>query len=182
MTLLMNDLRQDHKHISALLTILKNKLSTLKMGSHPNFALMAEVVDYLTDYADDYHHGKENLIYHYMQEHYPKKSNLISQQFREHEELRVLTKQLSATIDQALMDMPFLLEEFAAQLEQFVDRQSQHLFMEDSKIFPAIEQVLSSDDWAKLSDMLPKREDPLFGESREAHYQALYDALIEDLT
>ena len=181
MTLLMNDLRQDHKHISALLTILKNKLATLKMGSHPNFGLMAEVVDYLTDYADDYHHGKENLIYHYMQEHYPKKSGLISHQLREHEELRVLTKQLSSTIDQALMDMPFLLDEFTDQLEQFIDRQSQHLSVEDNKIFPAIEQVLSADDLAKLNEMLPRREDPLFGRTRESQYQALYDALIEDL-
>ena len=181
MNALMNELHQDHQHIATLLTILKNKLTTLRTGARPNFNLMAEVVDYLTDYADDYHHGKENLIYYYMQEHYPKKSHLIEQQMHEHEELRKITQRLRADVDQALMDMPLSLEEFSRQLESFIDRQGQHLSVEETKVFPVVEQCFSIDDWEKLGESLPNREDPLFGEARELRFKNLYEALIEDL-
>ncbi len=182
MTQLINDLHHDHRNISALLTILKNKLATLKTGSRPNFSLMAEVVDYLSDYGDEYHHAKENLIYHYLIDRFPKKTHIVEQQMQEHEELHLLTAQLSNSVNQVLMDMPLSLDEFAEQLHQFIEKQGQHLNQEESKVFPIIEQYFSAEDWQKIEKQLPTREDPLFGDDREKRYNTLYEALIEDLT
>ncbi|MCW8885494.1 MAG: hemerythrin domain-containing protein [Motiliproteus sp.] len=182
MTQLLNDLHKDHINISALLTILKNKLATLKAGRKPNFGLMAEVVDYLGDYGDNYHHAKENLIYHYIEDRFPKKTNIIHQQMKEHDELKILTEELGNSVNQVLMDVPIQLEEFIEQLHQFIEKQGQHLNHEECKVFPLIEQCLSIDDWKYIASSLPDREDPLFGKEREERYNALYEALIEDLT
>ncbi|MEH6626199.1 MAG: hemerythrin domain-containing protein [Motiliproteus sp.] len=182
MTQLINDLHQDHRNISALLTILKNKLATLKTGARPNFSLMAEVVDYLCDYGDEYHHAKENLIYHYLIDQYPKKAQLVEQQMKEHEELHLLTSQLSNSVNQVLMDMPLSLGEFTDQLHLFIEKQGQHLNHEECKVFPIIEQCFSGEDWQNIDRKLPTREDPLFGHDRDKRYNILYEALIEDLT
>ncbi len=182
MTQLINELHQDHRNISALLTILKNKLATLKAGSRPNFNLMAEVVDYLGDYGDEYHHAKENLVYHYLVDQFPKTAHIVDQQMQEHEELNHLTAQLSNSVNQVLMDMPLSLDEFAEQLHVFIEKQGQHLNHEECKVFPAIEQHLSGEDWQRIEQKLPTRDDPLFGQDREKRYNTLYEALIEDLT
>ncbi len=181
MAQMISELHQDHQHISALLTILKNKLALLELGDRPNFNLMAEVVDYLIDYADDYHHCKENIIYNYLQLHYPRHSHLFDQQKKEHEQLRELTLKLRASVDQALLDMPLPMEEFTHQLRSFIDAQCQHLNTEEGKIFPLVEQHLTADDWKQLQASVPARENPLQTSEREQRYKNLYEALIDDL-
>ncbi|WP_210395407.1 hemerythrin domain-containing protein [Motiliproteus sediminis] len=178
---LMNALHQDHQQITVLLTILKNKLVTLQQGGKPNFALMAEVVDYLQDYAGSFHHEKEDHLYHYLRAHYPDTATVISQQFDEHRELAQLTHALARTIDAALMDAPVSLSDFSRQLSRFIDKQSHHLSQEENKVFPLIQRTLSRDEWHAVSQQLPQRDDPLASAGFEARYRHLAQALIEDL-
>ncbi len=181
MVTLMNDLHQDHQHISVLLTILKNKLATLEVGSLPNFNLMADVVGYLIDYGDLYHHRKEDILYALICDRYPQTAVSLSQQLAEHDELKTLTTDLKASVDRALIDSPLPLSVFVKQLKRFVDKQSHHLNHEETRVFPLIEQHMTASDWRSLRRDLPCWNDPLPGGSLEERYNKLYEAMIDDL-
>lgn len=182
MSALLNHLHQDHQHIRVLLTILKNKLVTLDIGAKPNFSLLGEVVDYLQDYGDQYHHVIEDQIYQCLFRNHPESKLLVDDQYQQHKALRELTGTLRQSIDSVMVDEPLPLEQFSLLLRRFVDKQADHLECEERKMFPLIEQQLTASDWRELEETLPARVDPLFGESLDRRYAQLYEELIEDLS
>ena len=178
---IISELHQDHQHISTLLTILKNKLATLELGGRPNFNLMSDLLDYLDDYADEYHHTREDLIFGFMRHHHPETDNLINQAEREHLELAQLTAALRDSVEQVLMDEPFSIPDFSNRLRRFISKQSQHLSFEEGRLLPLIDQLMTVSDWQKFSQQAPLQRDPDMEATRKERYQQLCSALIEDL-
>lgn len=178
MTQLMNELHQDHQQISVLLTILKNKLATLESGARPNFALMGEVVDYLSDYAGSCHHEREDVLYHYLLKHYPAHAQMVQQQLDEHRELARLTQEMGRATSAAIMDAPIALGEFARLLSRFIEKQQQHLSVEEHKLYPLAQRCLSPEDWSAITAQLPLPAST----GHQRRYRELTQALIDDLT
>lgn len=179
---ILEELMRDHQRISAVLTILKNKLAMLKDRGRPDFNLMSEVVDYLEDYGDGYHHVREELIFGYIRDHYQQCERLVNQAAKEHQHLAQLTLALRESVDQVLIDAPFLMDEFTANLHRFIDKQSQHLVFEENQLFPLIAKHMTEQDWQQLSRIAPViRQDPLESSQRDERYRQLYNALIDDL-
>ncbi|MEH6650951.1 MAG: hemerythrin domain-containing protein [Motiliproteus sp.] len=178
---ILSELMRDHRHISAVLTILKNKLAMLEDRGRPDFNLMSEVIDYLEDYADGYHHVREDLIFGYMRDHYQQCESLVDQAAKEHQQLAQLTQTLRESVDQVLIDAPFLMEDFTALLHRFIDKQAQHLAFEENKLFPLIAKQMTEQDWQQFSRVAPVRQDPLASSQRDERYRQLYNALIDDL-
>jgi len=182
MTQLMNELHQDHQQISILLTILKNKLATLEGGARPNFALMSEVVDYLSDYAGSSHHEREDLLYRYLVEHYPANADIVSQQLQEHQELARLTLDMGRATHAAMLDAPVSLVDFGRLLKRFVDKQQLHLSLEESKVFPVVQRCFSRNDWQLVAAQLASLNGGQAKSTQQQRYRELTHALIEDLT
>ncbi|RDE24483.1 hypothetical protein DV711_02525 [Motiliproteus coralliicola] len=178
---IMTGLYQDHQHIGRLLTILQNKLATLELGSRPNFQLMSDVLDYLEDYGDGYHHPREDLLFGYIRHHHHECESLVNQADNEHQELARLTRALRESVDQVLLDAPFSLQDFCKRLARYIDTQRRHLSFEEQRLFPLIEQYMTMDNWQDFSEKAPYRHDPLEAENRSQNYQQLANALIEDL-
>ena len=178
---IMNDLHQDHQHISALLTILKNKLATLEDGGRPNFGLMLEVLDYLDDYADGYHHAREDLLFSFMHRYHQECDGLIQQANNEHQQLADLTRNLRDAVEQVQSDTVVPLRDFIKRLRRYIEYQGHHLSFEEGKLFPLIEQLMTLEDWHQFAKQAPQRPDPLNEADRDKRYQQLYDALIDDL-
>lgn len=175
------DLHQDHQHISAVLCILKNKLATLELSGRPNFNLMSDVLDYLDEYADGYHHAREDLVFGFVRTHYPEADNLVSQARREHLELSQLTAALRDSVEQVLMDQPFSIQNFSKRLKRFIDKQSQHLSFEEGRLLPLVDRLMTPADWRQFVEQVQLPLEPLVEAARKERYQRLYNALIEDL-
>ena len=178
---IMTELHQDHQRIGMLLTILKNKLATLQDGARPNFNLMSEVLDYLEEYADDYHHVREDLLFSFISPRHHECETLVNQAHNEHRELARLTQALRESVEQVLLDMPFLLPDFCKRLSRYIEKQTQHLCFEEKRLFPLIEQLMTIDEWRQFAEQAPQRPDPLVSEARKHRYQRLSSALIDDL-
>ena len=84
-------------------------------------------------------------------------------------------------VEQARLDTPFSLPGFIRDLRRYIDKQGLHLNLEEGKLFPMIEQLMSADDWREFAEQSPPRENPLLAIERHERYQQLYSALIEDL-
>jgi hemerythrin-like domain-containing protein len=55
-----------------------------------------------------------------------------------------------------------------------------HMSMEESKIFPLVQALLSEEDWAAIEKAAPFERDPLFGGSLEKRYEGLHQQIVRE--
>jgi len=177
----LSELHQDHINLNRLLEILTHKVSRLREGAHPDFSLMADVVDYVGRYADEHHHPREDVMY----EHFRGRDDQMDKGFdqceAEHARLKQLSHDLAESIDAILHDAVMPMDRFTDQLEEFVISEREHLDFEERELFPGIRALANEADWETLEKELPQPSDPLFGEKQAAEYRDLYRALMEDM-
>lgn len=175
---ILEQLNQDHTNIRRLLSILDRKVTKLRGGEHPNFGLLAEAVDYLINYADEYHHPWEQDVFLHFASRDEELDKVMAQCSAQHAELRGSGCELSKSLDCILHDAVIPMDKFTDSLEQYVQLQSQHLELEDSKLAPRLLSVATTVDWQTLERALSRPDDPLFGETQSEQYSMLYQQLL----
>ena len=65
-------------------------------------------------------------------------------------------------------------EELKKQLLSFLVRQRQHIYIEEVKVHPLIQNVLTKKDWEHVQSIVPLLDDPVFGERTRNDYKLLY--------
>lgn len=178
---ILAELHQDHVNLNKLLVILRQKVNQLKEGQQPNFCLIADVIDYISNYADGHHHPREDKMYQYLADRNPELDKHLFNCAKEHEELKATSLQLSEAIDGILHDSVMPMDEFVNLLDDFVSLQTAHLNFEEGELFPLIADIVSEGDLAELERELPKQDDPLFGEKQAHEYMDLYRELILEM-
>lgn len=179
---LIEQLHQDHINLSRLLEVMEMKIQKLKAGDSPNFQLLSELVEYIGNYADQFHHPREDLMYHYFESRDAELDKNLDACERQHSDLKTLSREVTETVDAVMHDAVIPMSEFIDRLETFVQRERAHINFEEQTIFPAINAVAKSGDWQALEQELPQPEDPLFGEKQGESYRELYRAMMQEVT
>ncbi|GGO81036.1 hemerythrin [Marinobacterium nitratireducens] len=178
---ILAELHKDHINLTRLLDILRAKVGKLRAGTRPNFRLLADAVDYVSDYADRHHHPIEDQMFAFFKERDPGLDALMEKCSAQHRRLHAASHELSDAIDSILNDTPMPMNEFIDRLEAYIGEQKGHLDFEEAEVFPALERAAQPGDWEELDEQLPKNEDPLFGENRSEEYLDLYRELVRDM-
>lgn len=173
MNKLMSELKQEHKGLHRLIALLQIKLDKLNQGKKPDFNLMEDAINYIKNFADAYHHPKEDVIYHYIIDHQLDKQGLFAAIINEHKAFVQNTKNLKQAIQAILMDHVVPRDLFIDQLAGFIHAERSHLKQEDTIIFPLVESSLTEQDWDIIEHSIPaKVEDPLFGAQVKSEYRS----------
>ncbi len=176
---IMTALHQDHIHFSRLLSLLREDLEQLHAEERPDYQMMLDMVDYLANYADLYHHPKEDILYQFHLSRSSQAQEPIIELMEQHQELKRMTTRLHDAIEGLLHDAVLSKAQLMAQLREFIERQTAHLNAEEATVFPLLEQGFSEHDWQHIEACLPIQSDPLFGREAEQQYQALYERITE---
>ncbi|RTE64603.1 hypothetical protein EH243_16765 [Amphritea opalescens] len=178
----LNDLHQDHVNLNKLLAVLDNKLEALKQGEMPNFVLLGDAVDYISSYADAYHHPLEDQMYEAFKASGCRElDEAITRCVDEHKQLKQSSHEIIEAVDSILNDAVIPMDQFTAKLERFVEEQIEHLNLEEGTLFPLLEEVGTDAQWQMLASELPTMDDPLFGEQQKQRYIDLYTELLRDM-
>lgn len=178
----LNELHQDHVNLNKLLAVLGNKLDRLKQGELPNFLLLADAVDYISNYADRYHHPREDEMYRYFSNSDCEElKDAIERCMADHQQLKKYSEELLEEVDCIMNDAVVPMVEFIDRLESFLNHQIDHLNLEEGELFPLLDSEATQEQWDELNKTLPKMEDPLFGEKQKERYVQLYTELLQDM-
>ncbi|MGR5064150.1 hemerythrin domain-containing protein [Photobacterium sp. DNB22_13_2] len=176
--MMLDDIHTEHGYICRLLKILQQKLVAIRNGQEVNYGLIKDIVDYLQNHAECCHHPKEDVLYHYYQDHYADNAGQVKSLEKEHEELARLTQEFADTVDMILMDAVIPLDVFADKLNAFVVSQFAHLEFEEKHILPLIRKHFTQEDWLAVSQQYEKCDcDPLFGSQVTERYRHLAERL-----
>lgn len=179
---LIEQLHQDHINLSRLLEVMEMKIQKLKAGDSPNFPLLSELVEYIGNYADQFHHPREDQMYHFFENRDQNLDKNLAACEAQHADLKVLSHDVLETVDAVMHDAVIPMSEFIGRLENFVQRERAHINFEEQSIFPAIELLANSADWQALEHELPTPEDPLFGVKQGESYRILYKEILQEVT
>ncbi|CAG9000427.1 MAG: hypothetical protein CENE_02422 [Candidatus Celerinatantimonas neptuna] len=176
---MLDNLMHDHVNIAALLKVLEHKLDLIRSEKSVKYKLIADIITYLGDYADKYHHPREDAIYDYFCKYRADGLDISDKLAREHQKLHELTEELDEVVQLILLDAVIPLDQFSQKLEHFISAQWDHLNFEEREIFPLLKEKLTEDDWRIIEQNWEHSDynDPLFGSKVEQHYSALAERI-----
>jgi hemerythrin-like domain-containing protein len=156
-------LHNEHIYMFSLLDSLSEQVGFIVNGKDADFALLLDIIDYMQNFPDRYHHPKEDLIYQRMALRDEAIAAEVAALLDEHRLLIKLSNRLADAIDDVHM-MPTVLKkqrvgELCAEYESCLRR---HINIEESKILPRALEVLRAEDWFLIEqNSIPINEIPI---------------------
>lgn len=179
----IHQLELDHRNAWRLLDILEEYLGALSEQRTLDHIRMLDVMRYMTDYPDLFHHPREDLMLERLVRRDPEARELAHEILEEHQVIAEKGKRFWQRL-RAAVNIPGLpIEGLETEGRDYVTTMRSHMRKEESAVLPRARKKLGADDWMAIRENMEARDDPLFGQEVEAEYEALYryiNALSED--
>lgn len=170
-------LRQEHWDLSRLFDVLERQLDAIRGERTPDYHLMRNILYYLMEYPNHYHHPYEDLVYDRLAERVPGMANVVEYFLAEHDRLAAIGWQTLTLVERVLNEELVARTEVYASGRAFTREYRAHMQRENEEILTAAEALLTAMDWFQIEAMFHRRPDPLFGPEVAAEYQALHDCI-----
>jgi hemerythrin-like domain-containing protein len=179
MTYVVEVLRGEHRNSEKLLRVLEQELGVFDCGNRPNYEVILGVIEYFKDYPDSCHHPKENMIFEKLKSRDPVATANIGDLFSEHKEGADRLRRAAQAVEAVLNDQDLVRQRVDAIIRNFIDRERQHMEMEERIFFPAALNALRPKDWADIALKLADRRDPLNESGLEQKFGMLRRKILE---
>jgi len=169
-------LKEEHRTIRTVLTLVNSLCTHLETGQTVSPSVLAEVVDFIREFADRLRHGKEeDLLFPAMvAAGIPKEGGPIGVMLYEHEEGRRYVKAMVDALSQ---------KDTAAYIQNarnYTHLLDQHIFKEDNILYPMADRSLSPDQQQELEREYARVEQELDGPARRSQAEELIQRLTAD--
>jgi len=155
-------LRNEHRSIAYLLDLLERQTDLIEKTGEPNLPLVVEIVDYFRSFPDMYHHPKEDLVLRRLRKRAPGFDEDFFGLDDDHEHLSDELHSFSKTVSALLIDpSPITRSAFLLTARSFIQREREHMAMEERFFFPAAERWLTDQDWSEIDDAIGQFFDPM---------------------
>ena len=172
-------IHRDHINAVKLLDLLEQRLANLDTLKTPDYIFMTDIMRYMTDYPDVFHHPKEDLILDRLVELYPDAGPMQDDLKGDHLEISSLGGRLRKRLQDASVTPTLPRQPIALMTRDYVALMRYHIDKEEALFLPLATRVLAHDDWLDIESTLPASHDPVFGTDADLEYRALFVYLNE---
>lgn len=174
-------LKQEHRVIEKMLKVLFAATQRLQAGEDVDPETLRKAVDFIRNFADRCHHGKEedNLFPAMESRGVPKFGGPIGIMLVEHDEGRRHVRELAAALDkyEAGDRSPAVKSSIIAHARGYAQLLSQHIEKEDSILYMIADDVLSDTDQEDLLTIFDRIEEQTIGHGEHEEYARLPEEL-----
>ncbi len=170
---IIETLYSEHAYLGALLDRLEPEAEKLKPGKVPDYALLLEIVDYLTHYPDQYHHPREDLLFGSLLRNDAAFEDRLGRLRREHETLHRYNDELFDELSDIARGRPADRPRLLRNLGRYVDGYRRHMEYESREIFPHARGTLTPEELGELDAKTRYIDDPIFGAELQRRYHRL---------
>lgn len=161
---MLSALRNEHRHLASVLALLSEHLNAVERGELVNPHVIYEIMEYMVSWADRFHHPREDLIYDYAAEVDRTLREDRSKLEQDHDAMARQGRELLHCVERWRAG-DVAGTELIRQGRDYVQRSYAHMAQEEQVVFPAIDAVMTRDDWRELAadEQLRPVRDPVFG-------------------
>ncbi|MCB1917044.1 MAG: hemerythrin domain-containing protein [Rhodocyclaceae bacterium] len=160
----------DHVVFARLLDLFETQVAAFHAGEQPNYQLMTDIVDYLQQYGDRFHHPREEAAFQRLVARDPDMRLPVNRLLQEHRVIAragaEMLERLGEIADDVMTERAAVETAAATYLVYY----RHHLSTEEGSIMPRAKALLTSDDWAATREAVRDILDPLRGEDFDARY------------
>ena len=171
-------LKHEHQIVLLVLEGAERRARTLAEGAGLDAGVLLEldeIVDFLRNFVDRCHHGKEEKHYfeRMVQRGMAREAGPIAVMLHEHEQGRALVRALAAATAELKAGNASARALVANALHEFVELLRAHIFKEDNILYPMADQLFTPEDLRALTDAFDRIEAEEMGEGVHEKYHEL---------
>ncbi len=171
---IMRTLHSEHKYITVLQNSLEKQTKQLEPGGKPDYRILSDMLDYIANYPDEFHHPLEDVIFKRLVERHHASIGTVEELLSQHQDMardtQFLLKQINAICAGKQKPMRNQLRQ---DLQNYVAFYRAHINLEEGEVFPAAKKYLQESDWQTINNSLHVVEDPVFSEKNTSKYKNL---------
>ena len=164
---------EEHVYFKQLLHLLQREVDVFHTGARPNYELMFDIVSYLREYSDRFHHPREDEAFARLAKHCPDMKLQLARLAQEHRVIAQSGETLLRQIDQIVDGSYVPREEVEAAAATYLVYYGNHIAREEEDVLTLAAQHLGAEDWEAVKAAAPAGKDPLFGKETEQRYREL---------
>lgn len=164
---------EEHANFARLLDLLEDEVAAFHRGRHPNYDLMADILQYMRGFSDRVHHAREDVAFSRLIVRDPDMQIVVHRLVQEHRVIANAGIALEKQIEEALGDVMVPREALEAAAATYLVYYRNHLLTEERRVLPRAAHLLTPEDWAAVVLAVPVTPDPLFGDAVETRFVEL---------
>jgi hemerythrin-like domain-containing protein len=175
-------LKQEHRAVERVLRVLNRAADRLDEGKDVSPAIFEDSLDFLRNFADKCHHGKEEeLLFPAMEKAGVRKDRgPIGVMLVEHEQGRQYIQAMVDALEEYRQGNQAARATLADNARAYAALLSQHIQKEDQVLFPMAEQVLAAEEEEALVEGFDRIEQEHIGPGVHERYHQMIDQLEEE--
>lgn len=170
---------EEHQNILRMLTLVRKACYGLLKGEEINYQDFYKMIDFIRNYADAHHHGKEeNFLFNEMVKHLgPAGEKLINHgMLVEHDHGRLLIRDLEDALESLKAGKEESILDVIANAVGYSNHLTRHIEKEDAVVYTFAKRELSEDILEKVNQKTQEFEtSPEGEESRIKHLEILVE-------
>lgn len=176
------ELKEDHQVIIRMCGVIRGVAHKLESGAEVPAQVMADIIDFIRNFADRCHHGKEEEIFfeRIVQRGIPKEGGPVAVMLMEHEEGRRFLQGMSDAHEAYGRGDDAARAAFARNALAYADLLLEHINKEDNILYPMADQVLTDEDQQDLAREFDAVEHERLGHDEHERYEALVERLEQE--
>ncbi|HYW04633.1 MAG TPA: hemerythrin domain-containing protein [Gammaproteobacteria bacterium] len=167
--------KTEHGNFARLLELLQGTLVTPAEDAAPEYALVLDVLHYLTNYPDRFHHPVEDELYALLRDRRPDLGPTVDRLHCMHRRIATDGRGLLELVQGVSCGMIVPRRLLARRAWAYVTRYRRHMHLEEGLLLPAALQEIPATAWRSLRRHRP--DDPLFGRAIADEFRRLHAAI-----
>jgi hemerythrin-like domain-containing protein len=172
--------REEHEYFARLLGLLQKQVDVFHSGSKPNYTLMQDIVSYLREYADQFHHPREDVAFERLASYCPEFELVVARLRQEHRVIAHAGATLLAHIEAVLDGSILPREQLEAAAATYLIYYQNHIRTEETTILTRAARHLTADDWEATRAAVPGAPDPLLGPNPQTRFRELRRQIAQE--
>lgn len=176
-------LKEEHKAIKRMLTILNVACERLERGEKVSPDIFRRAIEFIRNFADSCHYGKEEetLFPLVEQRGIPREGGPTGVMRMEHEQGRSFVKALAEAVERYEQGDESAKADIIENARGYTQLLAQHIPKEDDILYPLADKILTLSDRKELLEKFEKVERERIGEGKHQEYLHLVEKLEKQL-
>lgn len=145
---------EEHVYFNSLLGLLQREVYVFHGGGRPNYELMYDIVSYLRDYGDEFHHPREDVAFERLAQRVPGMDLPLARLAQEHRVIKQAGEMLLRQIDAILGGNLVPRGELEMAAATYLVYYGNHLAKEEEDVLPLAAKHLTPEDWEAVKHAL----------------------------